>query len=116
MKKETKSRSVETSNGREISVELTGYCTCSYCSGNWGGLTAMGTQVRVGVVATPKSIPLGSTMYIPHLSNINGGTFSVEDRGGAVVEKNGVYVIDVFFNSHQEALDFGRVKTKAYLI
>lgn len=105
------------SKGREISVELTGYCNCSYCSGGWGSRTAMGTRNRVGVIAMPKEIELGSKVSIPALNWYKSdNTFSVEDRGGAVVKKsNGAYVVDVWFPTHAEALKLGRVKTKAYI-
>ena len=104
-------------NGQVINVELTGYCNCSSCSGGWSHQAAMGTSTRVGVIAAPTSIPLGSKIYIPELGWYKeDATFSVEDRGGAVVERNGVYVIDVYFPSHEQAINFGRVKTQATII
>lgn len=105
-------------NIKEIPVELTGYCNCSSCSGGWGGTTALGTGTRVGVIAAPKEIALGSKIVIDELKWYkNDATFTVEDRGGAVVKKsNGAYVIDVWFPSHEQAINFGRVKTVAKIM
>lgn len=104
--------------GREVSVELTAYDNDKSCSGDWGNLTAMGTRTRVGVIAAPKNIPLGTKVYIPSLKWYNEtGIFSVEDRGGAVVEKsNGNSVIDVWFGSHNETEKFGRQVSKMYIL
>ena len=103
---------------REISVELTGYCNCKLCSDGWGGTTALGTGTRVGVIAAPKEISLGSKIVIDELKWYKSdATFTVEDRGGAVVKKsNGAYVIDVWFPNHEQALKFGRVKTVAKIM
>lgn len=105
-------------NVKEIPVELTGYCNCYLCSGGWGGTTALGTDTRVGVIAAPKEIALGSKIVIDELKWYkNDATFTVEDRGSAVVKKsNGVYVIDVWFPSHEQAINFGRVKTVAKIM
>lgn len=105
-------------NRKLINVELTGYCNGEQCSGNWGGITALGTETRVGVVAAPSSISLGSKLYIPDLSYYKeDATFDVEDRGGAVKMKDdGTYIIDVWFPTHEQALEFGRVRTTAYIL
>lgn len=93
-----------------INVETTGYCNCSICSEGWGGITAMGTRTRDGVVAMPKSIPLGTKV------EINGKIYTVEDRGGAVIQKGDTYIVDIWYPSHEQALKHGRQKTKAYII
>ena len=103
---------------RAIKAELTAYCDDPRCSGGWGSLTAMQTRTRIGVIAAPKDIPLGSEMYIPELTNLKSdGVFEVEDRGGAINVKNdGTYVIDVWVPSYEEAVAFGRKKTTIYLL
>lgn len=93
-----------------INVETTGYCNCSICSDQWGSITAMGTRTRDGVVAMPKGIPLGTKV------KIDGKIYTVEDRGGAVVQKGDTYTVDVWYPSHEQAIKHGRQKTKAYLI
>lgn len=104
--------------GRAIKAELTAYCNCSKCSDSWESKTAMGTRTRIGVIAVPTTISLGSKVYIPHLTFLKSdGIFSAEDRGGAIkVKSDGTHVIDVWFPSHSEALKFGRVKTTIYLM
>lgn len=82
-------------------VQLTAYCACDECcnTGETVKRTASGTIPRQGrtVAVDPDIIPLGSTIVI------NGHSFIAEDVGGAV---NGNH-IDVFFNEHQDALNFG---------
>lgn len=43
--------------------------------------------------------------------SINGKIYTVEDRGGA--EFNDIHRVDIFVNSHEEALRLGRYKTTA---
>lgn len=108
----------EAPNGKLINVELTAYCNDEQCSGKWGGTTTMGTETRLGVVAAPSSISLGSKLYIPDLSYYkNDAVFNVEDRGGAVKMKDdGTYIIDVWFPTHEQVEQFGRVRTTAYIL
>lgn len=100
-----------------IKVELTAYCNCSICSEAWGSETAMQTHTRIGVVAAPKEIPLGSKVYIPELRDYKkDGVFKVEDRGGAVVVKSdGTYIIDVWLPTHEQVKEFGRKKAIVFL-
>jgi 3D (Asp-Asp-Asp) domain-containing protein len=101
-----------------IKAELTAYCNCSICSEAWGSQTAMQTHTKIGVVAVPKDIPLGSKIYIPELENYKeDGIFSAEDRGGAVVVKrDGTYIIDVWLPTHEQVKAFGRKSTTVYII
>lgn len=96
-----------------IKVELTAYCNCAICSEAWGSETAMQTHTRIGVVAAPKDIPLGSKIIIPELKNYKeDGVFKVEDRGGAVIVKDdGTHIIDVWLPTHEQVKAFGRKKT-----
>jgi 3D (Asp-Asp-Asp) domain-containing protein len=116
--KSTKSQEDEKSKGTPIKAELTAYCDDPRCSDQWGSKTAMQTRTRMGVIAAPKNIPLGSKMYIPELANYKSdGMFDVEDRGGAIKIKNdGTYVIDVWVPTYEEAVKFGRKKTTIYLV
>lgn len=101
-----------------ITVELTGYCDCAYCCGVETGITAMGTHTRVGVIAVPQELELGTNIYIPLLTPYKSdGVFYGEDRGGAIIRKSdGTFVLDVWFPTHEQALEFGRRTTTAYLI
>lgn len=84
---------------------VTAYCACEKCCGKWatlngGGYTASGTKVQAGrTIAVYKSqIPFGTEVYIEGL-----GTYIAEDTGSAIKEN----CIDVYFDSHTEALNFG---------
>jgi 3D (Asp-Asp-Asp) domain-containing protein len=118
---ETTSTKVQENNnikGTLIKAELTAYSDDPRSSGQWGSQTAMQTKTRLGVIAAPSNIPLGSKMYIPELQNYKAdGMFDVEDRGGAIkVKKDGTYVIDVWVPTHEEAVKFGRKHTTIYLV
>lgn len=79
--------------------KLTAYCACSKCCGQWAdanATTASGTHAMQGRTVACNSLPFGTRIII------NGNVYVVEDRGGMANN-----VIDVFFNSHQEALNFG---------
>lgn len=90
--------SVSTGSG-SVTVKATGYCSCSVCCGKSNGVTASGTQAHWGTIAAPRGWAFGSRYTISGLS----GTFTVEDRGGAI---NGNR-IDIWFPTHAEALAWG---------
>ena len=79
---------------------ITAYCPCVKCCGKSDGITASGVKATEGVtIATDKSIPFGTKVYIDGV-----GERIVQDRGGAIKGNQ----IDLYFDSHQEALNFGR--------
>ena len=79
---------------------ITAYCPCVKCCGKSDGITASGVKATEGVtIATDKSIPFGTKVYIDGV-----GERIVQDRGGAIKGNR----IDLYFDSHQEALNFGR--------
>ena len=81
--------------------ELTAYCPCSECCGSSAdGITATGTKPVQGrtIAVDIDVIPYGYEVII------NGHTYIAEDCGGAIVGKR----IDIYFDSHSEALEFGR--------
>ncbi len=84
-------------SGTQI-YKITAYCPCSKCCGKSNGITASGTKATAGrTVAASGKFALGTKL------NINGHIYTVEDRGGAI---NG-NKIDIFVNSHSEALAWG---------
>lgn len=114
---------VPTRNPDRISqMEVTGYCDCEICC-NWKrswfglgppviasgpgkgtrkkvGLTASGLMAQRGTVAADtRYYPMGTILYIPGY-----GWGRVEGRGGAIKGQK----LDLFFDSHQEALEWGR--------
>ena len=79
--------------------KLTAYCACSRCCGKCDGITATGTKATAGrtIAVDPRKIPYGTEVII------YGHTYIAEDCGGAIKSNK----IDIFFNSHAEALKFG---------
>jgi len=83
------------------SMIVTAYCPCQKCCGKWAdGMTSTGTNAySVGVAVDPKVIPLGTRMYIPDYG------FCIADDTGSAIKGD---KIDVRFNTHSEALQWGR--------
>ena len=79
--------------------KLTAYCACAKCCGKTDGITATGTKATQGrtIAVDPKVIPYGTKVVI------NGNTYIAEDCGGAIKGNR----IDIYFDSHDEALQFG---------
>ena len=78
--------------------KITAYCPCSKCCGKSTGRTASGTKATAGrTVAASSKFAFGTKL------NIGGHVYTVEDRGGAVTGNK----IDIFVNSHAEALQWG---------
>ena len=78
--------------------KITAYCPCAKCCGKATGRTAMGTRATAGrTVAASGKFAFGTKL------NINGHVYTVEDRGGAIKGNK----IDIFVNSHAEALAWG---------
>lgn len=93
----TPSTTVSSSASGQI-YKITAYCSCAKCCGKTNGITAMGTKATAGrTVAASSQFAFGTQL------NINGHTYTVEDRGGAI---NG-NKIDIYVNSHAEALAWG---------
>jgi len=88
--------------------EVTAYCPCEKCCGEYAdGITASGHMIRIGdrFCAADSIIPFGKYLDIPGY-----GYVPVLDRGGAIKGRK----LDVFFNTHQEALEWGRKKLEIY--
>ena len=89
---------------------ITHYCPCAQCCGPGGGkVTASGTTPTAGrtVGVNPAIIPYGTKLQIGSQDG-----YVAEDTGGGI----GTYHIDVFCNSHQEALNAGVGYKKVYAI
>jgi len=81
-------------------VRVTAYCPCSKCCGEWAdGNTYTGTKATANrtIAVDPDVIPLGTKV------EIDGREYIAEDIGGAVDGER----VDIFFNSHEEALEWG---------
>ncbi len=111
-------------------LEATGYCPCRKCCSwhrSWKppfrpvyssgplkgklkrvGVTASGTKAKKGTVAADtRFYPFGTVMDVPGY-----GMCRVEDRGGAI---QGPARIDLFFDSHKEALQWGRKRLSVHV-
>jgi 3D (Asp-Asp-Asp) domain-containing protein len=87
-----------------ILMRVTAYCWCSKCCGKHSdGITANGHRIRLGdtFVAADKMYSFGTEMVVPGYNNSQ--SIKVLDRGRAIRGNR----LDVFFNSHQKALDWG---------
>lgn len=85
--------------------EITAYCACAKCCGKTDGITASGRKVKQGVtVAADWKVFPKFTKLLIHLPQFEGMVFEVQDVGGGVKGNR----IDVYFDSHQDALNFGR--------
>lgn len=79
--------------------KLTGYCRCIKCCGKSNGITSTGTKAKAGrtIAVDPSNIPYGSIV------KINNKEYVAEDCGGAIKGNK----IDIFFDTHEEALEWG---------
>jgi len=120
-------RPVRGSRPVNVVIETTAYCPCGKCCGwtrSWippfrpvyssgplkgkpkkVGITASGTKARKGTIAADtRYFPLGTVMKVPGY-----GYGRVEDRGSAI---KGPARIDLFFKTHQQALEWGRQRMR----
>ena len=99
------------------SFRVTAYCSCEKCCGEWAknrpdGIVygASGEELVAGVsCASP--LPFGTVVEIEGL-----GEYVVQDRTAAwVVEKYGEQQIDIYFDNHEAACEFGLKYLNVYL-
>lgn len=90
---------------------LTAYCACEKCCGYWATIRPLDddgnpivytadqniAKQGVTVAADTSVLPFGTVLLI------NGHEYIVQDRGGAIKGNR----IDIYFESHEEALQFG---------
>ncbi|MGE5389849.1 MAG: peptidoglycan-binding protein [Deltaproteobacteria bacterium] len=88
------------SRGGAFSVIATGYCGCTICNYPYGGQPAYnGMPLQYGIVAVdPTVIPMNTRLYIDGY-----GEAIAADQGNAIKG----YHIDLYFPSHEQALDWG---------
>lgn len=91
--------------GRSINMKATAY---SRFDPGCGSYTARGNLLHKGLVAVdPNVIPLGTRLYIP------GYGFAIADDTGGAIKG---HVIDLAFDSHQEAINFGVRHITVYIL
>ena len=106
---------VQRPTARAVVMEVTGYCPCKKCCGPKAqGITASGKHVSYNngkfVAADTSIIPFGTKIVIPGYAQTR--PVEVQDRGGAIKGRK----LDLFFKSHQEALNWGRQKVEVIVI
>ena len=76
------------------------YDACYKCCGKTDKITKSGTVATAGrtIAVDPTVIPLGSIV------DIDGVQYTAEDVGGKIKGK----VIDIYFDTHAEALEYGK--------
>ncbi len=92
-------------------VRTTAYCNCAVCNGKWaGGPTSSGAMPTAGhtiaVDAKNPIVPMGTQVII------NGKRYTVEDTGNLNANNSD---IDIYFNTHAQALAWGRQSHAMYL-
>ena len=100
--------------------KLTAYCSCEKCCGEWAlnrpkdengkdivyGSTGTILVAGTSIATDPSVIPYGSQV------EINGHIYTAHDTGGAIQGNR----IDVYFDNHQDALNFGVQYADIYLV
>lgn len=99
---------------------LTAYCSCQTCCGQFAlnrpldkngnpiVYTSIGAIAKAGVTIAvdPRVIPYGSEI------KINDHVYIAQDTGGAITGAR----IDIYFDDHQEALEFGLQTAEIYIL
>lgn len=95
-----------------VEFVATAYCSCEKCCGVWAtkrpldengnpiiyGASGIVLQQGVSVAADTSLYPMGTLLEIEGM-----GTYTVQDRGGAIKENR----LDIYFDNHQDAVAFG---------
>ena len=89
-----------------LNVNASAYCACISCCGKTNAITASGKKAKANyTIAASRTYPFGTIFYIDYMKNTpSGGWYVVQDRGGAITDNK----IDIFFDTHSDALKFGR--------
>jgi 3D (Asp-Asp-Asp) domain-containing protein len=91
--------------------KITAYCSCYICCDEYAQnrpIDENGNEIVVGsigqvltpeysIAVDPSVIPYGTVVYF------NGNEYIAQDCGGAIKENR----IDLYFDSHQDALEYG---------
>lgn len=99
--------------------KLTAYCSCQRCCGSYAlnrpvdesgneivyGSIGVRLVAGVSIAVDPRVIPYGTQV------EIDGHTYTAHDTGGNIKGNR----IDVYFDDHQEAWDFGTQYTEVFV-
>lgn len=109
----TLAKKVEGITPKVATFNTSAYCPCMSCCGKTNGITSSGAPASQWYTLAAGSVyPIGTVIYIPYFKDKpNGGWFVVQDRGGAISSDR----LDIFYNSHSSALQFGRRYLECYV-
>lgn len=125
-------RTIETETDKEVDTnqvikpvslgnfKLTAYCSCSKCCGKWAynrPIDENGNEIIYGSIGERLkegySIAVDPTIISYRTEVvINGHTYKAQDCGGAIKGNR----IDVYFEDHQAALNFGVQYAEVFLV
>lgn len=96
---------------------ITAYCACEKCCGEWaknrpGGIVygAAGIELKAGV-SCASTLPFGTVVEVEGL-----GEYIVQDRMASwVIDQFGENLIDIYFDDHESACNFGLQYRNVYL-
>ena len=93
---------------------VTAYCACEICCGQWAlnrPLDEFGNPIVIGAANKPLTTGISCASPLPFGTEVDldgYGTVVVEDRtANWVVEKHGQNIIDIYFDDHETATQFG---------
>ena len=86
---------------------ITAYCGCAECCGSWGNATASGATPYSYHTAASNVLPFGTRVMI------EGNEYVIEDTGYTIY---GDEWIDIYFDSHEEALAYGLHTASVYIV
>lgn len=106
-----------------IEASATAYCLCKKCCGKtpdnpYFGYTHSGIKIEQGsgikvIAVDPNVIPLNSKVYVEGLNGAwDYGHAIAADTGSAIKELK----IDLYMDTHEEALQWGRKKVRVYVL
>lgn len=104
-------------NGKEVKALFTAYFPENSAL-EGGFFDAMGNKLDPSkrTCAAPKSVPFGTKIQIRGTgTSKDGETYTVKDRGGAIIVRNGVYQFDLLMSNKKEAYSWGRVNGTAII-
>ena len=95
-------------------MNSTSYDASPESNGPWGPITALGTDLRPGVVAVdPNVIPLRTELYVVAADDWPSyGLAIAEDTGGAIKGN----IIDLFYESSETVRQYGRRDVIVYVL
>lgn len=97
------------SRSNVLTMLASGYCGCYQCTHPYDGKTTYtGIPVARGIVAVdPNVIPMGTKLYVEGY-----GEALAADQGGAIKGNR----IDLYFDTHQQALNWGLKNVKVTIL